>query len=64
MLEALGFGNVQAAVFTLPLVKRGLADAILAANVDYGLALALLAQDVDDLRFAKITFFHKAVGQN
>ena len=55
MLEALQLGQLQATVLALPLVKGGLANAVLAADLDHGLTLALLAQDADDLGFTKAT---------
>ena len=57
VLEALQFDDLQAAVLALSLVKRGFAQAVLAANAGHGLALALLAQGADDLRFTKAALF-------
>ena len=63
MPQALQLGDLQASVLALPLVKRGLAQAVFAANLGNGLALALLAQDADYLGFTETTFFHGAAGK-
>jgi hypothetical protein len=59
MLEPLQLAHTHAPELAFPGVKGGLTDAMLAANLNHRLALVLLAQNAQNLGFAKATSFHK-----
>lgn len=61
LLDALELGQTHAAVFTLPVVEGGLADAVLAADVaDLQSGVGLL-EDGDDLGLSEFALFHRSV---
>ena len=62
VLEALRFGDLPPPVLALPLIECWLAHAVLATSLSHRLVLALLAHDVNDLRFTKMALFHGTVG--
>ena len=59
VLEARQLAHVHAPKLAFPRVKGGLTNAVLPANLNHRLAPVLLAQNTQNLGFAKTTFFHK-----
>ena len=59
--QALGLRHVHAAVFSLPFVDAGIADAMLPAELRDGHARLLLLQDRDDLLLAEPAALHVLV---
>ena len=65
--QALGLRHVHAAVFSLPFVDAGIADAVLAAQLRHRRPGRVLLQDGNDLFFGKTATLHALVlklGQN
>ena len=59
VLEPLQFAHAHAPELAFPTVKGGFTEAVLPANLNDRLALILLAQNTQNLGFAKTTFFHE-----
>ena len=57
VLELLQLAPAHASELAFPTVKGGFTEAVLPANLGYGLALVLLAQNAQNLGFAEATFF-------
>jgi len=52
------FAPLYAGILRFPLIKGGLADPIVPANVRNRFALILFTQDLDDLALCKLCLFH------
>src|SRR5690606_21045035 len=60
LFKSLKLANLKTRILRLPLVKGRLADAIIPADVCYGLTAFLQSQNGDDLTLRKLRFFHVA----
>ena len=59
VLEALQLAHAHAPKLAFPPIKGGFTNVVLPANLGHGLALALLAQNAQNLGFAEATSFRE-----